>query len=126
MFKLSCGQVVHELSGHTLHVCVYCVYDTRTCYIVNMIHVSVCCAYYTKQDKLVEFISTDEGLFSRSMLITKHKSHLSNPKFNFGIIKIITKACPVCFSAKFNKKNTYICTISISDLSTQPRGQRCV
>ena len=30
-------------------------------------------------DKFDEFISPDEWLFERNMLITKHKSHLSNP-----------------------------------------------
>ena len=32
-----------------------------------------------KQDKFDEFISPYEGLFERNMLITKYKSHLSNP-----------------------------------------------
>ena len=32
-----------------------------------------------EQGKFDEFISPDEGLFERNMLITKHKSHLSNP-----------------------------------------------
>ena len=48
-----------------------------------------------------------------------------NHKFNFGIIQIITNAYQVC-KCLVELKYTYICTISISDLSTQPKGQGCV
>ena len=36
-----------------------------------------------------------------------------NPKFTFGIIQIITNAGQVCFSPKFNKRNTYYLTFRL-------------
>ena len=65
-----------------------------------------------KQYKFDEFISPDEGL------LEKHVNPIYlNLKFTFDTIEIITNACQVCFSDKFNKKKyTYTYTVSISDL----------
>ena len=78
-----------------------------------------------KQGKFVEFISPAKG-YLRETYQSQNLNPISpTPKFTLGIIQIKVK----CLSASFQclvKKNKHICTISISDLSTSPRGQGCV
>ena len=85
---------------------------------------SVC--FHDKQDNSTNLYPPTKGYLRETC-----KSQNINPiylklKFTFGIIQIITNDCQVCLVLSLIK-NTYIYTISISDLSTQPQRSRvCV